>query len=101
MTTILSGRRTVTAGIAAVCILFSGIALAGEPSPAMQNQAQALANLCRADFMKLCANVMPGGGRGLACLEAHAQLLSPPCAAAIPTAQKLKTQAEQAGVMPK
>jgi hypothetical protein len=34
---------------------------------------------CKADYAKLCSNVMPGGGRILACFQAHKDEVSPDC----------------------
>lgn len=34
---------------------------------------------CKADYAKLCSNVMPGGGRILACFQAHMDEVSPDC----------------------
>lgn len=35
--------------------------------------------VCRADYERHCAHVVPGGGRGLACLWDHMQAISPTC----------------------
>ncbi len=34
---------------------------------------------CKADYAKLCSGVMPGGGRILACFQAHKDEVSPDC----------------------
>jgi len=34
---------------------------------------------CKADVVKFCDDVLPGGGRILVCLEAHEKELSPGC----------------------
>ncbi|WP_246657112.1 hypothetical protein [Methylocystis sp. B8] len=34
---------------------------------------------CKADYAKLCNGVMPGGGRILACFQAHIDEVSPDC----------------------
>jgi len=34
---------------------------------------------CKADYSRLCSNVMPGGGRILACFQAHKDEVSPDC----------------------
>lgn len=43
----------------------------------------ALRQACGADYRRLCTGVQPGGGRILACLESHAEALSPACAQAV------------------
>jgi hypothetical protein len=79
-----------------------GVALAQTQIPAeMKAEARSLAQVCRADFDKLCAGVRPGGGRIVACLESHAAELSAPCHDALPRAQALKAKAATTGVLPK
>ncbi|MGD9542653.1 MAG: hypothetical protein AB7F41_02590 [Methylocystis sp.] len=34
---------------------------------------------CKADYAKLCSGVMPGGGRIIACFQAHKDEVSPDC----------------------
>jgi hypothetical protein len=49
-------------------------------SPAASGQATAAERVaCRADFGKFCHDVVPGGGRGWACLAARKNELSPAC----------------------
>ena len=67
----------------------------------MRSEALALVHLCRADSDRLCAGVIPGGGRILACLQGQMSQLSPPCAQAMPRAEILKSGAIAAGVLPK
>jgi hypothetical protein len=43
---------------------------------------------CRADYRSLCGNVVPGGGRAIACLRANKAALSPGCISAIQAAQQ-------------
>jgi hypothetical protein len=69
--------------------------------PQMRSEALALVQLCRADSDRLCAGVVPGGGRILACLKGQISQLSPPCAQAMPRAEVLKNGAVAAGVLPK
>jgi hypothetical protein len=38
---------------------------------------------CMADYQKLCATVLPGGGRVIKCMRAHTPQLSATCKAAI------------------
>lgn len=68
--------------------------------PQMRAQAAQLAQTCFGDYQRLCFGVRPGGGRVLACLQQHADALSQPCAAVIPTAVNLKAKATAQGVMP-
>jgi hypothetical protein len=47
----------------------------GKHNEGMQQMRQA----CSADAKKFCAQVKPGGGRILACLEEHSKEISPEC----------------------
>jgi hypothetical protein len=38
-----------------------------------------MAEACGADLRRFCANVSPGQGRKLECLQSHRRKLSPPC----------------------
>ncbi|MEF3367003.1 cysteine rich repeat-containing protein [Methylocystis sp. 9N] len=38
---------------------------------------------CKSDYGKLCSGVMPGGGRILACFQAHIDEVTPDCRAAL------------------
>lgn len=100
----INPRRLQLALAAALALaaFASGSSLAQtQLSPAMKAEAKSLAQLCRADFDKLCPGVRPGGGRVLTCLESHAVELTPQCHAALPQADALKAKAEAAGVLPK
>lgn len=68
--------------------------LAAQPnlSPEARAEAESLAQLCRADYYRVCNGVQPGGGRIVACLTANADALSPKCRAALPRAEDLKNQ---------
>lgn len=59
----------------------AGSAPARAASP--REEARVLRSECGADFQKLCASVAVGGGRGAACLRAHASELSPRCSSAL------------------
>ncbi len=67
----------------------------------MRTQAMSLAEVCKADYERLCHDVQPGGGRILGCLSASAEKLSPACRGTLPDAQALASRATAAGVMPK
>ena len=59
-----------------VFILFAGAASAQQVS---RQQLMEIRNACQADVRKLCANVQPGGGRLLQCLQQNAANVSLPC----------------------
>ncbi len=90
------------AGPALVSAAFTmaGAAQAQVPAP-MRSEALALMQICRADYDRLCAGVLPGGGRVLACLQEHSHQVSAACGQALPRAEALKNSATAAGVMPK
>jgi hypothetical protein len=98
--------RALTAGAFAAIALLA-IALPARSNaqtlvpPQMRSEALALVQLCRADSERLCAGVVPGGGRILTCLQSQKSQLSPPCAQAMPRAEMLKNGAVAAGVLPK
>ncbi|MBY0380707.1 MAG: cysteine rich repeat-containing protein [Xanthobacteraceae bacterium] len=48
-------------------------------SPAAYAQTADERAACQDDFKKFCPNVMPGGGRIIACLAQHKEKLSPAC----------------------
>jgi hypothetical protein len=70
-------------------------------SPQLRSEAMSLIQICRGDYDRLCIGVTPGGGRILACLQAHSGQLSSACANAMPRAEALKDSAIASGVMPK
>ena len=43
---------------------------------------------CKADYSRLCSGIMPGGGRVLACFQAHKGEVSPDCADALSQMKK-------------
>ncbi|MCK1638113.1 cysteine rich repeat-containing protein [Bradyrhizobium sp. 157] len=91
-----------TVGLFVVSAAFAGAAAAqAQVSAQMRSEATALMRVCRADYVRLCGGVQPGGGRILACLQSHTNALSAACAQAMPRAQSLKDGAVAAGVMPK
>lgn len=66
-------------------------ALAREPlGPEQKQAAKALRSACSADWRRLCNAVEPGGGRILACFQAHAAELSAPCRTALDAARELR-----------
>ena len=89
-------------GLAAVSTVLSVAGSAqAQVSPQMRGEVIALMQVCRSDYDRLCAGVVPGGGRVLACLQNHTNQLSTACGQAMPRAQALKDSAAAAGVMPK
>lgn len=56
-------------------------AVAIAPAPAMPtaDQQAAIKNTCRADFMRNCRGVQPGGPEALMCLQTNSAKLSPNC----------------------
>jgi len=62
---------------------------------ALAPAAQA-ASACRADIKTHCRDVQPGGGRAIACLQAHEAELTPDCRAELPTLANCRPQIEAA-----
>ncbi len=89
----------ISVRISGVAVLFAALAAVGPAAaqmglPASQRAtATALREACGADHARLCAQVSPGGGRILACLEAHEEALTPTCRAALPQARALRAAA--------
>ena len=88
-------------GVASSTSSFAQAQLQTQVTPQMRSEAMAVMHACRADYDRLCGDVVPGGGRILACLQSHAGEISPTCAQAMPRAQTLRDRAITAGVMPK
>jgi hypothetical protein len=68
-------------------------AAAGPPPPppgpmSMREEMRLLRADCGADYRRFCADVRPGGGRGLACLRANWPQLQPACRSAMLAAQR-------------
>jgi hypothetical protein len=59
-------------------------------SPQMREKAQAIGQVCMADIRMTCANMQPGGGRILACLQSNTDKLSQPCKDALAQAGQFK-----------
>ena len=100
---VATARLGTRLGVTIAALAFgSTLAAAQTKIPeAMRNQAMSMAQICKADYQRLCSNVQPGGGRILACLSANVQSLSGPCRAAMPDAKSLAARAAASGVMPK
>lgn len=82
-------RKTATfvpAALIAACLIGT---LAALPSLAQDAKGQAR-EACEADYRRLCAGVMPGGGRVRKCLDDHADALSPRCQQIISAARSGK-----------
>lgn len=82
--------RTLAATALALAVLFATAGAAGALTPEEKAEAEALRDVCKADYLKVCGFTRPGGGRGLACLEQKAAELSPPCRDALPRAKALR-----------
>ena len=67
-------------------VLFAGVAPA-EAAPGGQIPDDVKVR-CKADYSRLCSGVMPGGGRVLACFQAHKAEVSPDCADALSQMKK-------------
>jgi hypothetical protein len=61
-------------------------ALAGDLPPDL---ADSVMQSCRADYHRICADVVPGGGRAASCLLDHEIELAPPCLQALKTAHAI------------
>lgn len=62
-------------------VLAAALALAATAPVHAQQRMREARTACGADAKRLCDGVRPGGGRLLACLEANAAAVSPPCKA--------------------
>lgn len=60
------------------------------PTPEQKRAAEAVRSACTSDYRKFCLGVQPGGGRVLACFEAHAAEVSTPCRDALKEARALR-----------
>jgi Cysteine rich repeat len=63
-------------------LLISVTSLAQAQTAGLRNSS--LFKACGADLRQHCANVAPGGGRVLACLQSHEAELKPACKAELP-----------------
>ncbi|KAA5601902.1 cysteine rich repeat-containing protein [Blastochloris sulfoviridis] len=63
---------------------------ASVPAAAAQSPREALRSACSADAKSFCANVTPGGGRILRCLQDNRDKLSEACRAALAAAKQAK-----------
>jgi hypothetical protein len=55
-----------------------------------QDVADSMMRSCRADFHRICPDVVPGAGRAAACLLDHQAELSPPCLEGVKTAHAIE-----------
>ncbi len=63
-----------------ICLLIlGGMLLLVTPAMAQQSLVETVANGCKEELEKYCANVTPGEGRVLACLYAYGDKLSGRC----------------------
>lgn len=101
MTTIRRHLRLTFIATAALGFVASAPGALAQTQAEMKAEAKSLAQVCRADFDRLCPSVRPGGGRIVACLKSHATELTPQCRNALPRADALKAKAAAAGVLPR
>ena len=59
-----------------------------EPSPAAAQVPAKISQACGGDYRKLCADVTPGGGRIIACMQARKSEVSEGCRQALRDEQK-------------
>jgi hypothetical protein len=78
-----TGRGDAARLLAALSCFAAGTALAQPLGPA---QADAVRQACRADYLKHCFGIPPGGGAALACLKQNAASVSRGCQAALAAA---------------
>ncbi|PPD23529.1 MAG: hypothetical protein CTY30_02530 [Methylocystis sp.] len=72
-----------------VCLLLIALFASVAPLQAMANDIPDDVKVrCKADYSRLCSGVMPGGGRILACFQAHKAEVSPDCADALSQMKK-------------
>lgn len=76
--------------VVAALLLVAAPALAAEPdiSPERQAQLRAIAEACRDDAQKFCADLEPGKGDILKCLRGNDTRLSQQCRVLLPGAPK-------------
>ena len=60
-------------------LILGGVLLLITPAVAQESLLESVANGCKAELEKFCANVTPGQARVLACLYAHEDKLSGRC----------------------
>jgi hypothetical protein len=69
-------------------ITFPALAAALITFPAFAQPRAAVRQACEADYHRLCATVLPGGGRILKCLTDHDNDLTPDCRSALRSRSK-------------
>ncbi len=92
----MTANRTPVLAALAVCLAFASPPAAAETAePALdispRTAIAATLRACRTDAARHCAEIAPGGGRILACLEARRPRLAPACAARLAPARALRT----------
>jgi hypothetical protein len=84
--------KKLLTSIAAISMLSSGIALAGDQPPGGTSPRVA----CKPDVDRLCPGIQPGGGRIMACLKQNEAQLSAACNDALAKAREKKAHAPPA-----
>jgi hypothetical protein len=90
-----------TARMTALLVLIATAGLAAEP-PANDPAAarKALRQACASDVGKVCGGVIPGGGRLMRCMQAHADKVSPACRDAAASYRAARAAAKAAATAP-
>ncbi len=83
-------RRSLVLALTGLPLLLVPLGAAFAVTPEEKAEAEALRDVCKGDYLKVCGFTRPGGGRGLACLEQKAAELSSPCREALPRAKALR-----------
>ena len=66
-----------------VRVAFFGAVILAASTASAQQPSQAVRQACEADYHRLCANIVPGGGRILKCLLDHNGDLALECRTAL------------------
>jgi hypothetical protein len=73
---------------AAVILAIVGVSVLSAAPVAAQSIPPAVEAACNADYKKLCSNIVPGGGRIIACMKAKDSQLSTGCRTALQDEEK-------------
>jgi hypothetical protein len=76
--TLYSLNRSVLAMLCA-CLLVAALPRTGAAQNILPDRSRDVRAACAPDYFRLCRDVLPGGGRILACMNQNADKLSPRC----------------------